>query len=206
MNETDSSLIWTGNIQDFHFPVFSSQNTSIAWLCERNSPCGHIVPKLSNPSPYLYLLLEASTEQVNRNFSYCKLKERFIIRLYGLPAKFDYAVIMTFSSFGMCFIGVLIYIFTKWRLKSRHEQLLNISLKRKSEAILPKSKSVKSSLYSSASNSLGEARAIIEKSMEVSSSDDEDFIDNKERQIKDSILADMVENNRLRQRGRSVLE
>lgn len=210
INDSDSSLIWTASVKDYPFPVFTSQNTSISWKCERNSPCGRIMPTIGNPSPYVYLLLEASTEHVNYARSYCKLNDRFVVRLYGLPANFDYAVIMTVSTFGLCLFILSIYIYTKLRVISKHEsEASNLQSKAKSKSVseLPKSKSMKSALYSSASSVLEEAKSILEKAEEESehSSEEMDQFDEKDKLVQDSVLTSLVENNRLRHRGRSVL-
>jgi hypothetical protein len=209
VNDSDYSLIWTGSVKNYDFPVFSYQNTSIVWRCERNSPCGRMIPNLRNPSPHIYLLIEASTENVNFKYSYCKLKERFVIRLYGLPVKFDYAAMMTISSFGLLLLLLFIYIFTKWRNTPKWKTVPSSwdSEKDKSVQELPKSKSIKSALYSSASSVLEEAKSVLEKAQEESgnSSEEDDDFDEKDRLVQDSILVNLVENNRLRQRGQSIL-
>lgn len=80
-------------------------------------------------------------------------------------------------------------------------------IKDKSASELPKSKSIKSALmHSSHSSILDEAKSVLERAEELSdSSEEDDNFDAKEILIKDSILENLVETNRLRHRGGSVL-
>jgi hypothetical protein len=118
---------------------------------------------------------------------------------------------MTISSFGFCLFLLFIYIYHKWRIISKVKAAQSTvepeKIKGNSVPELPKSKSIKSALLGSSQSSiLDEAKSVLERAEELSdSSEEDDYFDEKEILIKDSVLENLVQTNRLRHRGRSVL-
>ena len=188
-------LIWTAKINDYDIPVFTSYNTSLEyvldrksyffrWLCASGSPCERVMPSLANTSPHIYLLLEFSTFEVNAKYSYCKLGNRFIIRLYALPVNFTYTIAMTAGTLG---VGILIVLIVLGRGFAKDDSLWTEDedeepdQENRTQELKDETNRERQSLYSKQESIIDEARLTLrqaskgEKDLDESSSEDEAF-------------------------------
>lgn len=84
------------------------------WACDAGSPCDRIIPSVRDTIPNLYFLVEFSTAEVNSNHSYCTYRNRYIIRLYGLPVNFAYTVATTAGTLGFLVFCLMILLARKY--------------------------------------------------------------------------------------------
>nr|XP_025973875.1 cation channel sperm-associated protein subunit gamma [Dromaius novaehollandiae] len=85
---TESSLIWQkadggeSETDPQGYPIHSSTNNGIKWLCRRNSPCHDVAP-VGLTAPNYFFLVAVSNRDVDTS-TYCDYSLEFVIHVHGL--------------------------------------------------------------------------------------------------------------------------